>query len=76
MNRKALIKYLLAGISARVKNVIEEYRPTQDIDLESAVRRRIEEFIYRETKRRPMVIPVLTTVTFHKIDTWEKGVIK
>jgi ribonuclease J len=67
---------LLAGISAHVKNVIEAYRPTQDIDLESALRGRLEEFIYRETKRRPVIIPVLTAVTFHKIDTWEKGVIK
>jgi ribonuclease J len=49
---------LLAGISSRIHSVIDRTLPS-DTDLVNQLRLAIAEHLYEETKRRPIVIPVL-----------------
>jgi ribonuclease J len=51
---------LLSAISERAMEVLDKYPLTQDADVENKLRERLEDYIYTETRRRPMVIPVLT----------------
>ena len=55
---------LLSEISEQAVQVLERNSLTQDQDLERRLRQRLEEYIYAETRRRPMVIPVLTRSYF------------
>ena len=55
---------LLSDISERVMEVLDRYPLTQEDDLESELREQIEDYIYQETQRRPMVIPVLARSYF------------
>ncbi len=50
---------LLSALVEQVERVIQEHPTASDAELEKAVGREVEEYIYGETKRRPMVIPVL-----------------
>jgi ribonuclease J len=54
---------LLDRIAEWVTGVIERQMPIQQADLESALRLELQSRIYDETKRQPMIIPVLTHVT-------------
>jgi ribonuclease J len=51
---------LLDGIAARAQELIDKHRFTDDEDLEEAVRRSLEDYIYSETRRRPVVTVVLS----------------
>jgi ribonuclease J len=53
---------LFDGILELVVDILDE--TVQDVDLERKIRRDLEAYLYRETKRRPMVIPVLTYSNF------------
>lgn len=55
---------LLSEISEQAVQVLERNSLTQDQDLERRLRQQLEEYIYAETRRRPMVIPVLTRSYF------------
>jgi ribonuclease J len=55
---------LLSYISERTMEVLDKHPPTLDGDLENELCRQIEDLIYNETRRRPMVIPVLTRSYF------------
>jgi ribonuclease J len=55
---------LLSDISELTMQVLDRHPPTQDSDLEGELCRQIEDLVYRETRRRPMVIPVLTRSYF------------
>lgn len=58
---------LFAESAKRVSSVFDRQPRVPDARLEDVIRRELEEYLYKETKRRPMVIPVL-----HKVGTWEK----
>jgi len=51
---------LLDGISTRAQEMLETGRSTDDADLEEALRHSLEDYIYTETKRRPVVTVVLS----------------
>jgi ribonuclease J len=51
---------LLAGISQRVNEILEQEEMAEGKDLQSILRLELEEYLYQETKRRPMVIPTLS----------------
>jgi ribonuclease J len=55
---------LLDELAMCVICLLEEGTFDQDAALEDAVRRTLEEYIYQETKRRPIVIPVLNRCNF------------
>ena len=55
---------LLSEISEQTMQVLEKNSLTQDRDLERRLCQQLEEYIYAETRRRPMVIPVLTRSYF------------
>jgi ribonuclease J len=55
---------LLSYISERAMEVLDKHPPTLNSDLETELCRQIEDLIYNETRRRPMVIPVLTRSYF------------
>jgi ribonuclease J len=55
---------LLSDISERTMEVLDKHPPTPESDLEDELCQQIEELVYRETRRRPMVIPVLTRSYF------------
>jgi hypothetical protein len=44
--------------------VLDKYPPTPEKDLESELCRQIENFVYKETRRRPTVITLLTRSYF------------
>jgi ribonuclease J len=54
---------LLDGISARAQEVLDKHRSMDDADLEEALRRSLEDYIYTETKRRPVVSALLSPFT-------------
>jgi ribonuclease J len=49
-------------IVERISQIVD--RNAKEADLERTIRRELEEYLYTETKRRPTVIPVLTSVNF------------
>ncbi|MBN1580381.1 MAG: ribonuclease J [Anaerolineae bacterium] len=53
---------LFEEISQLVVHVLDE--AAQDVDLEHKIRRDLEAYLYQETKRRPVVIPVLAHFNF------------
>jgi ribonuclease J len=55
---------LIAGISARVTRLLDELAHSPHTDLETALRQDLEEYLYRETRRKPIVIPLLTLCNF------------
>jgi len=55
---------LLSEISEQAMQVLERNSLTRDQDLERRLCQQLEEYIYAETRRRPMVIPVLTRSYF------------
>ncbi|MBL7198857.1 MAG: ribonuclease J [Anaerolineae bacterium] len=57
---------LLEKIAEWAANVIDQCLPARKADLATVLRRELQDRIYDETKRRPMVIPALTHFTFHK----------
>jgi mRNA degradation ribonuclease J1/J2 len=50
---------LLDGIRAQVEMVVEAYSTAPRPDLENALRRALEDYFYRQTRRRPIVVPML-----------------
>lgn len=42
--------------------VLADPQQTQDLDLERLIQTRLSQFLYNETKRRPMIIPVINDV--------------
>lgn len=55
---------LLSEISAQVMHVLDKHPLTREADVERQLCEQLEDFIYVETRRRPMVIPVLTRSYF------------
>jgi ribonuclease J len=55
---------LLDELALCVTCLMEEATFDQQVTLENAVRKALQEYIYRETKRRPIVIPVLNRCNF------------
>ena len=53
---------LLEEAARRIGDVLDRRRAIQDARLEDAIRQELEAYLYQETKRRPMVIPVLHKV--------------
>ena len=53
---------LLEGIAMRAQEILEEHPAMEDADLEEALRHSLEDYIYSETKRRPVVAAVLSPV--------------
>ncbi|MBN1641863.1 MAG: ribonuclease J [Anaerolineae bacterium] len=55
---------LLSGISDQALDALEKGPLSQESDVEQRLREQLEEYIYAQTQRRPMVIPVLTRSYF------------
>ncbi len=55
---------LLSELLEQTMQVLDRNLLTQDRDLERRLCQQLEEYIYAETRRRPMVIPVLTRSYF------------
>jgi ribonuclease J len=51
---------LLSEIGDRVRQVLDNGAPAEGEALARLLRRELEEYLYSETKRRPMIIPVLS----------------
>jgi ribonuclease J len=54
---------LLDGITARAQELIDKHRSVDEADLEEAIHRSLEDYIYTETKRRPVVSALLSPFT-------------
>ena len=50
---------LIEGIRAQVEMVVERYPTAPCPDLENALRRALADYFYRQTRRRPIVVPIL-----------------
>jgi ribonuclease J len=55
---------LLSGISEQTMEVLEKNLASQNGDLERKLCQQIEDYVYAETRRHPMVIPVLSKSYF------------
>jgi ribonuclease J len=55
---------LLAEISAQAADILDEYTPIQEDDVENRLCKQIRDYIYAETRRRPVVIAVFTHNNF------------
>ncbi len=55
---------LLSRISEQAMEVLEKNLASQNGDLERKLCQQIEDYVYAETRRRPMVIPVLSRSYF------------
>jgi ribonuclease J len=51
---------LFDGIQAQVEQTVQRYAAAPRDDVEAALRRVLADYFYRHTRRRPIVVPVLT----------------